>query len=143
MKRNLFISSLILLLLSACATKKPPTRYDKLSYGEFSALLFKNENYLAMQQPCKTFNLRFNNEKAIHCYQLVARSNPDSPEAQYLLAMAYLHAGDAVRTKQQALIIEKQSLDFLRLTFHAVANKNRAFIRAFKFEPRWLSLDQT
>ncbi len=102
-------------------------------------LLFKNEDYLAMQQPCKSYNLRFHNEQAIVCYQSVARSNPDSPEAQYLLAMAYLHADDAVRTKRQALIIEQQSLDFLRLTFHAVANKNRAFIRAFKFEPRWLS----
>ena len=139
MKEKILVSLLIPILLSGCVTKKPPTRYDKLSYGEFSTLLFKNQDYLAMQQPCKSFNLRYHNQQAINCYQTVARSNPDSPEAQYLLAMAYLHAGDAVRTKQQALILEKQSLDFLRLTFHAVANKNRAFIRAFKFEPRWMS----
>ncbi len=137
MQSKPLISALILLLMTGCTTKVP--QQQKLSYNEFTDLLFKNANYLAMQQPCKNLDLRQHHQQAISCYQSVARANPHSPEAQYLLAMAYLHAGDAARTKQQALIIEQQSEAFLRLTFHAVASTNRAFIRAFKFEPRWLT----
>ena len=131
------ISLLVLALITGCSAQ--PLHYDKLSYDEFSSLLFQNENYLAMQQPCKAYNLRQHNKQALSCYQSVARSHPDSPEAQYLLAMAYLHAGDPIRTKQQVLIIEKQSHDFLRLAFHAIAKSNKKFIKSFEFEPRWLT----
>ena len=137
MKIHSIIGLLFVLSLTGCSAQK--TGYDKLSYGEFTSMVFENENYRAMQQPCKVFNLREQIEPAVSCYESVARANPDSPEAQYLLAIAYLYAGDAKKTKQQALILEKQSLNFLRLTFHAIAHTDKRFIRAFKFEPRWLS----
>ena len=137
MKSIFVIIPLAAILLSGCSTTRS-LNYDKLSYHEFSSLVFSNETYLAMQQPCKRFNLREQVEQAVACQESVARQHPDSPEAQYLLAIAYLNAGDAGKTKQQALIIEQQSEQFLRLTFHAVARTNRTFIRAFKFEPRWL-----
>ena len=137
MERKTSLYPLFLVLLAGCASK--PINYEKPSFDEFSALIFENENYLAMQLPCKAYNPRQQPRQAISCYESVARAHPDSPEAQYLLAMAYLHGGDATGTKRQVLIIEQQSPEFLRLAFHAIARSKRAFKKAFKFEARWLS----
>ena len=138
MKNIIPLIALAFIVMSGCSTPRQ-LNYDKLSYTEYSSLVFTNQTYLAMQQPCKQFNLQDQVEQAVNCYEAVARRHPDSPEAQYLLAIAYLQAGDAKKTKQQALIIEQQSENFLRLTVHAVAKSNRRFIRAFGVEPRWLT----
>ena len=50
---------LLLFLLAGCTSK--PFKYDELSFGEFSSIIFSNETYVAMQQPCKSFNLREQN----------------------------------------------------------------------------------
>ena len=54
------------------------------------------------------------------------------------MAIAYAYGNNAAKTKEQALIIEKQSLNFLRLTLHVVAHMDEDFIEAFGVEPRWL-----
>lgn len=56
---------------------------------------------------CQRFDLKTQSEEAVKCYEEVALENPESPQAQYFLGVAYVWAGDEMSTHKQYLLLKK------------------------------------
>ena len=69
---------------------------------------------------CQRFNITKQPEEAVKCHEDVARYNPNSPEAQYFLGVAYVYAGEERSTRKQYQVIKDLDYGYAYLLIDAI-----------------------